>query len=139
MSTAEKDIFDGGLAVLRDIPDRPPTAWPNVKDNSLPPDPEDPNDPGLWWEVRWFPNEHSDPFWANGPVNRRGFFQVLVCCRPDFGAAAIDEAQRLIGLLPKGTAIGPVSVTKEPWLAPPIQEDDRDCVPVTISYSGLAT
>lgn len=136
MTTAEKDIFDGGMALIRDISDRPPTAWPNVKpgeDGFVRPE------EGPWLEVTWFPGEPQDPWWSTGPQYRVGFFQILVCCRPDEGAVAIDEAQRIIAALPKGSQVGGVQITKTPWLAPMVQDDDRVFIPVTVPYQGLIT
>ena len=137
MSTAELDIFEAGMALIRDIPQRPPTAWPNVKDRDIPPTPATDNDPCLWWDVRWFPNENSDPLWDDGPVRRVGFFQVLVHCRPNFGTAALTEAQRVIQNIPKGSKVASVVVSKQPWMAPAIDGDDWSMVPVTIPYDGM--
>lgn len=134
MTTAEKEIFDGGMGLIKNVPERPPTAWPNVRPGDFV-RPEK----GLWLEVSWFPGEPEDPWWSDGPPYRIGFFQVLVCCRPDEGPIAIDEAQRIIAHIEKGSQVGGALVSKTPWLAPMVEDDDRCFVPVTIPYRGLVT
>ena len=134
MSPAEADIFDEGLALIAAVPSLPPTAWPNVK-------PEEfirPSE-GLWLEVSWFPGEPQDPWWGEGPPYRVGFFQILVYCRPDEGALAVDEAQRIIGHLPKGSQVAGAKISKTPWMAPLVQDDDKAFVQVTVPYQGLVT
>lgn len=133
MIGADLDIRDAGFALIGDIPDRPPTAWPNQRPDDVRPD------TGLWLEVKWFPNEPGDIFWGNSaPVRRIGFFQIKVCARIGAGLDLEDEAQRIIDSIQKGAELASVRVRKKPFMAPIVEEDDHIYVPVTVPYLGVS-
>lgn len=93
---------------------------------------------GLWLEAQLFPNEPQDPLLAAGPIVARGFYQVLVGGRPNFGEIRMSElADRVIAAFPKASQVGPVYVSKTPWRSPLIREGAQLLIPVTIPYRAL--
>lgn len=111
---------------------QPVILWPGIQ--SAPPE------SGIWLQPGLFPNEPSDRAWDNEAcVDTRGFFQILVCYRPDTGQLEPSRvADALIEHFPKGSTLGPVRVRKRPWQSPAITEDaSKLFIPVTVPYMGL--
>lgn len=107
-----------------------PVGWSGV-DFKPPPQ-------GLWLETQLFPNEPQDPLFAGGPIVARGFYQVLVGGRPNFGEVRMSElADLVIAAFPKASQVGPVYVSKTPWRSPLIREGAQLLIPVTIPYRAL--
>lgn len=101
---------------------------------------EDSPNTGMWLQPRLFGNEPGDDSWDNDAcVDTRGFFQILVYLRPGQGQIAPSElADALIAWFPKGRALGPVRVNKQPWQSPMVTEDaSKLYIPVTVPYQGL--
>lgn len=130
----EYDVLTAGLDVISEIPSLPPAAWPNMKPENWPPS------DNLWVEVSHFPSEPIEHFWGNmAQIVLRGYFQILVCTRPNRGVLAQQEASRIAGHLPKGTQIGAVYTDRHGVIAPMLVDDDRIVVPVRIHYQGFVT
>lgn len=113
-----------------------PVGWSGV--DFKPPPQGQQGQQGLWLETQLFPNEPQDPLFAGGPIVARGFYQVLVGGRPNFGEVRMSAlADLVIAAFPKASQVGPVYVSKTPWRSPLIREGAQLLIPVTIPYRAL--
>lgn len=132
MSTTE--ILEAALAKLETfvyVP-QPEIMWPGIQ--------EDPPQEGIWLQIRFNPNEPHDDAWSNDAcIDTRGHLRILVYFRPGQGQLVPSElADALIAFYPKGSALGPVRVSKRPWQSPMVTEDSSKLfIPVTVPYMGL--
>lgn len=135
----DKDIWAAGSAHLLNMDDIDPAliAWPG-KDF----DPPSSATPHLdcWFEMNHFPNEPNDPHWGNDAEQEYiGFFQVQVFFRPGNGIMlGKDQAELIQAHFKKGTELGPVKVSKKPWMSPHVVDGANLYIPVTIPYLGSA-
>jgi len=129
----EADILNGALARMDGYATSLPIAWPGIKFT--------PPQSGMWFEVRYFPNEPNHfPWDDDGKQTYIGFLQVSVFGRPNEGIVSLtEEAEGIKARFPKGTAFGPVRVSRTPYLLSPIEEDNSIQIPVTIPYRGVTT
>ncbi|NBB81544.1 MAG: hypothetical protein GVY36_19245 [Verrucomicrobia bacterium] len=106
-------------------------GWPNVQ--------FDPGDDDEWLIVDIFPNEPENYGWdADAPQVYMGFLQVRVYSKLYRGIVSMtDEAEKVVAHFPKGTALGPVTVSQRPWVSPKVVEDDKCFIPVTIRYRSI--
>ena len=127
----DKDILTGALNRMSGYTTPLPIAWPGV--NFTPPQ------SGMWFEVRHFPNE-PDHFAYDDDAKQtyRGFVQVSVFDRPGGGiVSATEEAEGVAARFAKGTALGPVLVSRKPYVSPAVYQDNLIQIPVTIPYRGV--
>lgn len=132
MSTS--DILEACIDKLEAFSYSPemPVLWGGVN--------ETPPNTGLWLQPHLFPIEPSDIAWDNDAcVDTRGFLQVLVYFKPGQGVIEpTAAASAIIAAFPKGTALGPVRVLKQPWQSAMVTQDSSKLyIPVTIPYKGL--
>jgi hypothetical protein len=134
--SADLQILSGAMERLQNNPpDSLPIAWPGIDFN--PPTGQS----ALWLEPSLFPADNDNIAWqGNAKVRFSGFFQVLVGYRnsPDGIKPAYEVAEQIVTLYAKGTALGPVAVSRRPSIGPPVADEGRNYLPVTIPYLGIA-
>lgn len=92
---------------------------------------------GGWLELHFFMNDGEDYAVGNGAVER-GFFRVFCCSRPGKGlSSALQLADKIVDLLPKGTTLGDARTDTTPTVSGPIIESDKIFIPVTIRYRSF--
>lgn len=129
----QTDIYTAAMTLLATIPTGTAVAWPNV--DFKPPSGAD----ALWLAADHFPNQNRELVMGTDGTLYLGFIQVKVYFRPNQGIVkALTEAEAVVDLFPKGTALGIVRVEGVPSIAPPVYDDDSGFVPVTILYRGIA-
>jgi hypothetical protein len=128
---SQKAILEALLTHLSTMSNGIPIAWPGV--NFTPPD------SGFWLQPRHFPNETVNIAWGNDSKNEYlGFLQVGVYGRPGQGIVGMsDLAEDVIAHFPKGLELAGVRVRKRPHQSPPVDDDDKMFIPVTIHYLGI--
>lgn len=94
---------------------------------------------GPWLEAAVMPREPRAEPWDNDGLRLHGgMCRVLVGIKTGAGSlAAVREAEKIAAALPKGTRLGPVGVSRQPWIGGPVVDGDRVFVPLTIPYSGV--
>src|SRR6056300_1240628 len=95
---------------------QPVIVWPGIESN--------PPGTGMWLEPQLFPNEPEDVAWNDDAcVDTKGFLQIKVHYRPGEGLPnPVNLADALIVFFPKGSALGPVSVSQRAWQGPPVED-----------------
>ena len=96
-----------------------------------------PPDSGPWLELSFLPNEGIDQSLSSDSVLSQGILQVNVCNRPNTGIIELNQiAETVMALFPKSTSIfGLVRVSRSPYTSSVITLDDRQILPISISYS----
>lgn len=125
-NTAIQSALNAHLAAM---PDRPPTAWPN-KTFSPP--------AGLYIRVDGIPRETDAPFLGDdSALDYGGIYQIRVMAPTgnyDTDALAMADAiQTHFARGPIGNGVRIRRVT----IAPPIQDDTRYVIPVSIYYRAI--
>jgi hypothetical protein len=127
----DADILDAVKARTNSLPGSLRVGLPNVS--------FDPGDDDIWLHIDLFPNEPENLSWDSDKQLYLGFVQFRVYTKLYRGIFKItDEAENIIAHFAKGTELGPVMVSRRPWLSPKIIEDDKCFIPVTVPYRGIA-
>lgn len=129
----QTDIYNAAMTLLATIPSGTPIAYPNV--DFKPPAAQD----ALWLVADHFPNNNRELVLSSDGTLYLGFIQVSVYFRPNQGIVkALTEAEAVVDLFPKSTALGIARVEGVASIAPPVYDESVGFVPVTIPYRGIA-
>ncbi|HEV7253877.1 MAG TPA: DUF4128 domain-containing protein [Mesorhizobium sp.] len=135
--TAEAAIPDALFRHLDTLTLSPalPIAWPGKP--FTPP-------AGAYLELTFLPNTNRNLFLGNSdPTQHVGLLQVTVVGAPKEQVVALNDiAGRIVAHFAKGTTVEKdgvrVRITAKPSVAPPLLDDGRKRVPVSIPYQAFA-